>query len=582
MKPPQGTYIKEVVLENFMSYEYARVPLRPGLNIVAGPNGAGKSSIVLAIAVALGQTYTERSKRLRDLIRRGERLARVTVVFDNTPVNGKRPIPFSREDEVRISRYLRSDGTYWFEINYRTVDKYELTSRLARMGIDPDNMIVIMHQGTMAEFASMNPRERLVMVEEAAGLHEYRERVLRAMEELAGIEVEISKAQDLLRRAQETLGLWKMKYERLLERRGLEAKAKRLKAELAWSKYEHKLEIVRSLEESIEEAEGRERTLQSKVESLKAELDKLEQRLADGWESLLAEINPEAVVEVECVSRLWRTFMDLHREIVEKAVSKALAESELKGTRELLSKLRTKLRKEKKELEEFRSEAESVERPEGKLRSPEEIVDELKLVGARLASLGDVSDEVEEMYRRYEKTYDEIRHRVEQLEINRKEVLEALTERAEYWRKMVSELVSEVNREFGEILQRLGGVGSIGLVEADDVRTAGLEIVAGFRGMDPVPLESRALSGGERAATVMAFLLSLQKHVKSPVRIVDEFDVHMDPFNREAAIREFARILAEAGGQSILVTPGPPPEVEGPVHILIVQRVEGASRVSEA
>jgi len=142
--------------------------------------------------------------------------------------------------------------------------------------------------------------------------------------------------------------------------------------------------------------------------------------------------------------------------------------------------------------------------------------------------------------------------------------------------------VREVDREFGEILRRLGGVGSVRLVDADDIRTAGLEILAGFRGMDLVPLESRALSGGERAATVIAFLLSLQKHVKSPVRIVDEFDVHMDPSNREAAIREFARVLADAGGQSILVTPGPPPEVEGPVHVLIVQRIGGASRVSEA
>lgn len=582
MKPTQGTYIKEVVLENFMSYEYARVPLRPGLNIVAGPNGAGKSSIVLAIAIALGQTYTERSRRLRDLIRRGERLARVTVVFDNTPRDGKRPIPFSREDEVRVSRYLRSDGTYWFEMNYRTVDKYELTRQLARIGIDPDNMLVIMHQGTMAEFASMDPRERLVMVEEAAGLHEYRERVLRAMEELAGIEVEISKAQDLLRRAQETLGVWRIKYERLLERRKLEARARLLKAELAWSKYEHKLEVVRSLERDLEEAETKEKELQSKVESLSAELDELEQRLAEGWRDLLTEANPKAVVEVERVSRLWRDFMDLHREIVEKAVSKALAESELRATREFLSRLRAKLRREKKELEELRSDAESVERPEGVLRHPEEIVDELKLVGARLASLGDVSDEVEDMYKRYEKTYEEIHQRVEQLETNRREVLEALTERAEYWRKVISDLVREVDREFGEILRRLGGVGSVRLVDADDIRTAGLEILAGFRGMDLVPLESRALSGGERAATVIAFLLSLQKHVKSPVRIVDEFDVHMDPSNREAAIREFARVLADAGGQSILVTPGPPPEVEGPVHVLIVQKIGGASRVSEA
>jgi len=63
--------IREVILENFMSYEYARIPLREGVNVVCGPNGSGKSSLLLGICVALGDTYTERSKKLSDLIRWG-------------------------------------------------------------------------------------------------------------------------------------------------------------------------------------------------------------------------------------------------------------------------------------------------------------------------------------------------------------------------------------------------------------------------------------------------------------------------------------------------------------------------------
>ncbi len=64
--------IQEVILENFMSYEYARVPFKQGVNIIGGPNGAGKSSLLLAISVGLGQTYTERSRKLSDLIRWGK------------------------------------------------------------------------------------------------------------------------------------------------------------------------------------------------------------------------------------------------------------------------------------------------------------------------------------------------------------------------------------------------------------------------------------------------------------------------------------------------------------------------------
>ena len=85
--------IKGVVLRNFMSYSNASVPLYAGLNLIAGPNGAGKSSILLAISLVLGQAYTERSKRLSDLIRWGEDQARISLLLDNSPRDGKRPFP---------------------------------------------------------------------------------------------------------------------------------------------------------------------------------------------------------------------------------------------------------------------------------------------------------------------------------------------------------------------------------------------------------------------------------------------------------------------------------------------------------
>ena len=81
--------IQEVILENFMSYEYARVPFKQGVNVIGGPNGAGKSSLLLAISVALGQSYTERSRKLSDLIRWGKDQARVTLILDNSKQGNK-------------------------------------------------------------------------------------------------------------------------------------------------------------------------------------------------------------------------------------------------------------------------------------------------------------------------------------------------------------------------------------------------------------------------------------------------------------------------------------------------------------
>ncbi len=41
--------IREVILENSTSYEYARVPLRNGVNVACGPNGSCKSSLLIYI-----------------------------------------------------------------------------------------------------------------------------------------------------------------------------------------------------------------------------------------------------------------------------------------------------------------------------------------------------------------------------------------------------------------------------------------------------------------------------------------------------------------------------------------------------
>ncbi|HEV8360879.1 MAG TPA: AAA family ATPase, partial [Candidatus Thermoplasmatota archaeon] len=71
--------IRSVELEDFMSYEHALVPLQPGLNVIVGPNGAGKSSILHAIALVLGQSHTERARKLVDLIRWGKDEARISV-----------------------------------------------------------------------------------------------------------------------------------------------------------------------------------------------------------------------------------------------------------------------------------------------------------------------------------------------------------------------------------------------------------------------------------------------------------------------------------------------------------------------
>ncbi|MDV3244226.1 MAG: AAA family ATPase, partial [Nitrososphaerales archaeon] len=262
------TNVKEIILENFMSYEYARIPLRDGLNLIVGPNGSGKSSILLAMSVAFGQAYTERSRKLSDLIRRGKDIARVSLIFDNSTRNGTRPIPYSKSDTFMLSRYLRKDGSYWFEADYKEIDKSEVVRLLSEFGISPDNLLIIMHQGMIEELGAVTPQERLRMVEEAVGFAEFRQRILKAEQELSGLVGEESSLLQLIDNANQALEYWKQIYDRYVEKKKLLEHRSLLEKELLWSTEAKLSKALESVEEKIT---GKSRTLED-LKSQQAEV----------------------------------------------------------------------------------------------------------------------------------------------------------------------------------------------------------------------------------------------------------------------------------------------------------------------
>ena len=112
---------------------------------------------------------------------------------------------------------------------------------------------------------------------------------------------------------------------------------------------------------------------------------------------------------------------------------------------------------------------------------------------------------------------------------------------------------------------------------------SGLELTVGFRGSSPVVLDAYVQSGGERTVAIMAFLLALQQYLKSPIRAVDEFDVHMDPVNRETMMRMLlSHIEANKDVQFIVITPSQISVLSEKVNIIFVQNVQGRSEVIKA
>jgi chromosome segregation protein len=639
--------ISEVILENFMSYEYARVAFKPGVNLIVGPNGAGKSSLLLAISVALGQTNTERSKKLSNLIRWDKDQARVTIILDNTKQKGRRPVPKYSKDQIFLTRTLRRDGQYWFELENRAANKQDVQRLLGRFGVDPDNMLIIMHQNMVEQFSVLSNVEKLRMVEAAVGLEPFRENVVQAQQKLTRILSQSESVGKLLESAEQTLNYWREQYDKYQEKKQLQTKRRFLERELAWAEVERRENLTKEMEadqqklkQTLERIEKEAKTGMEQIESLSTEQDKLKAEVKSLIQELL-KVEHEVGVEESAVTLVQKLLKEA--EALEEALRgsktasqlKLLQPENLKTLIEISHKQLTKIHEKNRETQariktsedaadksindvverriqlallEYRKENASKEI--GKLeasiktanavldaamgkasqmgariavtKSAADIQDEIRLTDGHLAALAGVSEDIERQYESYSKLFLELKEKAQMVAENRQKALEEVSTRMESWRNVMQSLLERVNREYQRILVQTRATGEVRLANAQDIETASLEILVGFKGAKPVALNIYTQSGGERTTSTMSFLLALQQHVRSPFRAVDEYDIHMDPRNREMIAKILINsIIKDANAQYIVITPSQVTFAQENANIIAVQNVEGKSAASE-
>jgi len=678
--------IREVILENFMSYEYARVQLRPGVNVVVGPNGAGKSGFLLGICIGLGETYTERSKRLSDLIRWGQDQARISLLLDNsTGKNGQRPIPQFDSDIIRLSRSIRRDGKYSFELNQKGAQKFEVVEILRKLGFDPDNMLIIMHQSMPESFANLSTQEKLKTLEEAVGYQSFRADVVEAKRKLSGILSEEESINQLLDRARETLNYWREQNSQLQEKRNLQTRAQFLQREMAWSRVAELEKNMSRLSQELDRADGelydaeaemekygkmvidterqlgahraewsdllekrigyertvgaceyaitalkerstqvdrmlvssdeRRRQFEARAQALRSKLragvttlddyfsifSEIEKTQTETYETLHSEFKAqqadverqhdslanqlgEAEAGVSSVTEEMEIMRARIDEVNDRYVEARIQMALLKDRR---GRLQRSIDDVKGDIDRCRTDMKAAE-ADALIRGPrvdtgrssDEILGDIRKTSGILLGLANVSDEAEAMYESYSRTFNELKERAEQVRQSRLKVMEEIDERMKKWLDVTRNLLDQVNGRYKSLLLRLQATGDVRLDSHSDIEESGLELYVGFKGATPALLDPYLHSGGERSTAVMAFLLSLQQNVLSPFRAVDEFDLHMDPKNREIVSDFIVSTLEGSTDQYLVITPSQVTFRGRDAHIIMINKTEGLSAVS--
>ncbi len=201
-------HLKSITLKGFKSFpERTKLEFSPGVSVIVGPNGCGKSNITDAVLWALGEQspLAVRGQSMQDVIFAGgrERAARtaaeVEVVIDNS--DGAAGSEFS---EISVQRKLGRDGEGGYRLNGAACRLADITDALSDASLGRE-MHSVIGQGKVEAIVLSKPRERRMLIEEAAGLGKHRKRRRRAQLKLERTRSNLDRALDVEREARSRL-----------------------------------------------------------------------------------------------------------------------------------------------------------------------------------------------------------------------------------------------------------------------------------------------------------------------------------------------------------------------------------------
>jgi chromosome segregation ATPase len=320
-------YLRSIEMKGFKSFpERTKLEFSPGVSVIVGPNGSGKSNITDAVLWALGEQSPGaiRGASMQDVISAGgkgigqRRAAEVEVVIDNA--EGRAATELS---EVSIQRRLDRSGEGVYRLNgarCRLVDIVEILSD-TNLGREMHSVI---SQGRVESIVHSKPRERRLLVEEAAGLGKHRKRRRRSELKLRSARDNLDRALDLEREARARL--------RPLKR---QAQAAELGARIEREELQLRSRLVaEELRSGSDSAHAAERA----AEKARSERAEIERRLSEVSEQRRAAEERFAARDRER-TRAWGLLTGLRgdqQRIAVRAASIADREAELAGSLESL------------------------------------------------------------------------------------------------------------------------------------------------------------------------------------------------------------------------------------------------------
>lgn len=309
---------------------------------------------------------------------------------------------------------------------------------------------------------------------------------------------------------------------------------------------------------------------ENEIEQIQIKIDEINKKISDDLES--TDEKNTLIEETKILSLKHQTELEsLNKELSDKMQSKEEFNKSHKALftkREELSEKKNLLNKEIYRLEsliernenyrekninylweEYEMTPADVENIEYKDADYELLKKEITELKREIKELGNINvnaiEEYKEVKERHEflsAQYDDIVKAAENL----KSIIEELDKGMH---KQFTEEFLNIQKEFNKVFKQLfgGGMGTLELVEDQDILEAGVRIVAQPPGKKLQNMMQ--LSGGEKTLTAIALLFAIQNLKPSPFCLLDEIEAALD----DANVDRFAKYLHKLSGTQFIV-----------------------------
>jgi len=159
-----------------------------------------------------------------------------------------------------------------------------------------------------------------------------------------------------------------------------------------------------------------------------------------------------------------------------------------------------------------------------------------------------------EKYKRAKQMLDSKLESVEMIKGNVDNLNLDLDNRKKLWREFRRHIAETTDQFFDDILNKKGSCGSLEF----DHKNKRLNPIVQKDNMDEKSQtkDVKSLSGGEKSYATLSLLLALGENLETPFRVMDEFDVYLDPVSRKIALQTMITVAKSMEHrQFIFITP---------------------------